>query len=521
MPRVIIRRILGAEDADRVLHGPDGLLTPRFDIVLERPANRSEYQAAPEPPPTRTEAGFTAVEGPVDHYRRLVTVEPADHDRVVVTERFDYRLSIPVWRVLFNIPFKRALCQGRDWPWWHPPDRFTARQARVVALLATLSVASGFLGSLIGQTITFAGDEFGAGESAQGITLSLVRLSILITVVVAAVGDRSGRRRTLLLAAAGSIVAASGSALAVNLATLGVAQAVSRGLSHAMALLVLVFALEEAPAGSRAYVTSMLALAAGLGSGIVVGFVPLADLGTSGWRLIFLVALAGLPLVAWVARGLPESQRFEAARLRPRSSLPPEHLSRLMLLAATSFFMLVFLSPAAQFQNEFLNNQRDFSGTKIAVFTLLTGWTAGPGLFLAGKLADLRGRRTLAALCAGSGALLSLWYFTQTGWPMWVLFALATLAGSGTVPSMGVYRAELFGTARRSESNGLLGVAGVAGSSVGLAVAGFMIENWGYGTAFSILAAGPLLVVLIVLLYYPDTTRRSLEDINPEDSPER
>lgn len=502
MPRVISRRVLSADAAEGVLNSPDGLLSARSDIVLEH---------------AEGDGAFTAAEGPVEHYRRIVAVEPLEDGQVLVTERFDYRLAIPVWWVLFTIPFGRALRSGRDWPWWHPPDRFTARQSRVVALLATLAVTAGFLGTLLGQTITFAADEFEIGESAQGLALSLVRLSILITLVVAALGDRKGRRRTLLYAAAGSIVAAAATSLVANLATLAAVQAVSRGLSHAMALLIFVFALEEAPAGSRAFVASMLGLAAGLGSGLAVGFVPLADLSISGWRLIFVAALAGLPLVVFVGRRLPESQRFEAARRQPRTRLPEQYRFRMVILAVTSFAVLMFSAPASQLQNEFLNEQRDFSATKIALFTLLTTWTAGPGMLIAGKLADLRGRRVIAAVGVSGGALFALWHFTQAGWPMWVLIAVAALLSSSTVPSLGVYRAEMFGTIRRSGSNGLLGVAGVSGSMVGLAAGGYMIETWGYGTAFSVLLAGPILVAILVLLYYPETTRRSLEELNPED----
>ncbi|MXZ77934.1 MAG: MFS transporter [Acidimicrobiia bacterium] len=510
MPQVISRRVLSADAADVVLNGPDGLLSPRSDIVLERATDEAGLSTA--------EAVFTAVEGPVEHYRRTVTTEPLSNGRVQVNEQFDYRLAIPVWWVLFTVPFSRALRQGREWPWWHPPDRFTARQARVVALLATLAVVAGFLGTLLGQTITFAADEFEVGESAQGLALSLVRLSILITLAVAALGDRKGRQRILLLAAAGSILAAAATSLVPNLAALAMVQAVSRGLSHAMALLIFVFALEEAPAGSRAFVASMLALAAGLGSGLAVGSVPFADLSDSGWRLSFVAALAGLPLLVFVARRLPESLRFETARQQPRTRPPQQYRFRLAILAITSFAVLVFSAPASQLQNEFLNEQRDFSATKIAVFTLLTTWTAGPGMLIAGKLADLRGRRVIAAVGVSGGALFILWHFTQAGWPMWVLIAVGALLTSSTVPALGVYRAEMFGTMRRAESNGLLGVAGVSGSMVGLAAGGYMIETWGYGTAFSILLAGPLLVGVLVLLFYPETTRRSLEELNPEDA---
>ncbi|MDE0614516.1 MAG: MFS transporter [bacterium] len=517
MPQVISRRVLSADAADVVLNGPDGLLSPRSDIVLERATG--EASLSNDEPSLRTaEAVFTAVEGPVEHYRRTVTTEPLSDSRVQITEQFDYRLAIPVWWVLFTIPFSRALRQGRDWPWWHPPDRFTARQARIVALLATLAVIAGFLGTLLGQTITFARDEFGESKSAAGFALSLIRLSILITVAVAALADRKGRRRTLLYAAFGAILASAATSLVANLATLTAVQAVSRGLSHAMALLIFVFALEEAPSGSRAFVASMLGLAAGLGSGIAVGSVPLADLGVTAWRLSFLVALAGLPLVLFAARRLPESQRFETARRQPRTKPPTEYRFRLVLLAVTSFAVLVFASPASQLQNDFLRDERGFSATKITIFTLLTAWTAGPGMLIAGKLADLRGRRVLASIGVSGGALFALWHFTLAGWPMWILIAVGTFMTATTVPTLGVYRAEMFGTMRRSESNGILGMAGVAGSAAGLAAAGVMADAWGYGTAFTVLVAGPILVAILVLVFYPETTRRSLEELNPEDA---
>ena len=502
MARVISRRVLSADAAEGVLNDSDGLLSPRSDIVLER---------------AEAEGVFTAVDGPVERYRRTVTRKPVGSDQVEITEQFDYRLAIPVWWVLFTIPFGRALCRGREWPWWHPPDRFTERQARIVALLATLAVVAGFLGTLLGQTITFAREEFGESKSAAGVALSLIRLSILITVAVAALADRKGRRRTLLYAAAGSILASAATSLVANLATLTAVQAISRGLSHAMALLIFVFALEEAPAGSRAFVASMLGLAAGLGSGIAVSSVPLADLGVTAWRLSFLVALAGLPLVLFAARRLPESQRFETARRQPRAKPPTEYRFRLVLLAVTSFAVLLFAAPASQLQNDFLRDERGFSATKITIFTLLTAWTAGPGMLIAGKLADLRGRRILASIGVSGGALFALWHFTLAGWPMWVLIAIGTFMTATTVPTLGVYRAEMFGTTRRSESNGLLGVASVAGSAAGLAAAGVMADAWGYGTAFTVLIAGPILVAILVLVFYPETTRRSLEELNPED----
>ncbi|MCY4163796.1 MAG: MFS transporter [bacterium] len=501
MPQVISRHVLSASAADAVLNSSGGLLSPRSDIILEKADG---------------EGTFSAAEGPVTQYRRTVTTRHIGDAQVEITERFDYKLSIGLWWVLFVLPVNHTLRHKRDLPWWHPPDRFNARQASVVALLATLAVLAGFLGTLLGQTITFAREEFGATKSAQGFALSVVRVSILLTVAIAALADRRGRRRILLLAGFGAIVASAATSLAPNLAALAGIQGLARGLSHAMALLLFVFALEESPSGSRAYVTSLLGMAAGLGSSVAVGLVPLADLGVAAWRFIFLVALIGLPLLAYAARRLPESQRFCATQPVARTKASKQHRRRLVLLAATSFAVLLFASPASQLQNDFLRDERNFSATKITVFVLLTTWTAGPAMLCAGKLADLRGRRVLASVGVCAGALLTLWHFTTAGWPMWVLLAAGTCMSATTVPSLGVYRAEMFGTIRRSGSNGLVGLAGVAGSAAGLAIAGVMADAWGYGTAFSVLVAGPLVVAVIVLLCYPETTRRSLEELNPQ-----
>jgi MFS family permease len=88
------------------------------------------------------------------------------------------------------------------------------------------------------------------------------------------------------------------------------------------------------------------------------------------------------------------------------------------------------------------------------------------------------------------------------------------------IPALGVYGPELFPTSLRGSTGGLLTLAGVAGSAAGLLAAGFLAEELGgFGPALAPLAAGPLIVAVLVLLAYPETARRSLEELNPEDAP--
>ena len=170
MPSLTVRSIV-----DRA--GVERLLRPREDIVAERPVAPEAGEAA----------RFALAGGPFSHYERTVTVTPgvghdggsdgesdgADaHDGPVdVVEAIDFSLPRGTWRFLMHLPVRRALRHRRDdgkLPWWYPPQRPDARAATVLGLLATLSLVVGYHGTLLGRTMTFAADEFGAGSAAQG-----------------------------------------------------------------------------------------------------------------------------------------------------------------------------------------------------------------------------------------------------------------------------------------------------------------------------------------------------------------
>jgi hypothetical protein len=57
----------------------------------------------------------------------------------------------------------------------------------------------------------------------------------------------------------------------------------------------------------------------------------------------------------------------------------------------------------------------------------------------------------------------------------------------------------------------------MAGSSVGLLVAGVMADHVGLGKALLVLSVGPLIVAALVVLRYPETAHIELEELNPED----
>ena len=447
-------------------------------------------------------------------------------DSTLVLQRITYQLSVPVWSWFMTPLVRRELLRPRPdgrQPFWAPAERLDPRSGEVLGLLCLLSVVAGYLGTLLSQTITFAFDEFGAGLATQGNTLTAVRVGVLLALALVALADRRGRRPMLLFAAtAGCLVAAAGAA-SVGVWTYGASQTISRALSTAMLVLLLVVAAEEVPAGARAYAVSVLTLAAGLGSGMVVWLLPLADLGLQAWRILFLAPLLALPLVLFCSRRLPESRRFTPER--SSSGDPPvrdgghaRRAKRLTLLGIGALLFSMFAAPASQYLNEFLRTERSFSAGDISVFQLSINTPAAIGVLIGGRFSDVRGRRRIGAVGLVGGAAFTVLRYSQAGWPMWMWGILAGIFGAASVPVMGAFGAELFGTGSRARSNGQITVLGVIGSMIGLQIVGRFTDAGGdFWHVFTMVAGAPLLVALLVLLAFPETAWRELEDLNPED----
>lgn len=489
--------------------GLERLRQCRRDIVDETIETTSE-----------TSTSYLALRAPFDTYHRRLDVRARSDGRFDVEQRIDYTWALPLWWVLFALPARRVLRRPAPKPpWWAPPDTLDQRAASVLALLCTISIIAGYLGTVITQTITFASDEFHKSDGVQGVVLALTRVGVIISMILLAAADRRGRRTvTIGATAAGCLFTVLG-AFSPNIWVLGLTQTMARGVTTALAMVILVAAAEELPAGSRAYGVSVLALAAGFGAGMAVWVLPLADLGTRGWRLIYLLPALGLPLTAYVGRRLPETKRFEVSTQRARvKNVSTINRQRLVLLAVSSFLVLLFRSPASQLQNEFLKDERGFSASRIALFTVVTSTPVGLGVMVGGRLADVRGRRAVAAVGLIVGSLGTAIAFLAHGWPMWTWQAAGIIVGAVTIPALGTYGPEMFATRARGRANGLITLAGMAGSSVGLIVAGVMSDHVGLGKALLVLSIGPLIVAALVVLRYPETAHIELEVLNPDDA---
>ena len=526
---LVDHRVVPAGDADAWLH-------PRSDVVRELDGVEGEDGTVT----------FSLDEGPAHQWDRTVTITPGrDPGTVELSQRVHYRLAVPFWAPIFHRPLRRQLRRPPETsgpPWWAPPEVVDARAATVLSLLCLVGAVAGYLGTLITQTLTYAAGEFGAGTGEQGTLLASVRVGVLLSLGVVSFADRRGRRAVLIAAVIGACLFTALGAVAPGMVWLGVSQTFARALSTVVALLVAIMAVEEMPAGTRAFSVSVLTMTGGLGAGLCVANLVYVDLASGAWRIAFLVPLLAVYPCVRIGRRLPETHRFAARKLllstegvvsdlpdlrdasfEPIGAAParaPRHFAwrRFVLLACSGFLWSLFLAPAAQFLNEFLRTERGFSGALIAVFVLATNTPAGIGIVAGGKLADRHGRRIVGAVGVIGGVGFTVVSYLSWGWPLWAASLTASVIGALAVPALAVYGPELFPTGQRGAANGGLQVVSVAGSGTGLLLAGWMADRLGgLGPAMAVLALGPAVLVVLVLVFFPETAGRELEDLNPED----
>jgi MFS family permease len=404
-----------------------------------------------------------------------------------------------------------------------PPTVFSAPQALLLATVCALTAGATYGSSLLSQNIDYVGHSFGASDRVLGTALAISRVGVLIALVSSAMADRKGRRTLMLISFAGVCLANGVAAAAPDLAVFTAGQTLMRGFSNTALIVAGIAAIEEAPDGARAYSMALLGLAGGFGYGFGVVLLPLSDLAQEAWRISFALSAATALLLPSFARNLRETQRYaglaarDAKRGRMGEVFDPSYGGRFGVLLLVSFLFAIFTAPSAQLMNKYLADVRGFSGLDITVFRGITqGFPGLAGVAIGGRLAETRGRRPVAtaALFAGTVAQIVFFLFGSIG--LWIASAVAILLGGVATPALGAFNGEMFPTEIRGTANAFLLVAGVAGSAIGLVVAGSLSDRLGLGRALALVGI-PSLVASLLVLRLPETAARSLDEVSPSE----
>jgi MFS family permease len=163
-----------------------------------------------------------------------------------------------------------------------------------------------------------------------------------------------------------------------------------------------------------------------------------------------------------------------------------------------------------------LRQERHYSALGISLLQQAAGTIGILGVLFGGRLADTHGRRPVAVFCVAGATVGTLWSYLAHGSSLWFATTTSQFFLYATAPVLGVYGAELFATTSRARSAGLVAAASSVGGVSGLLAVGALAGHFGtLGPALAVLAVGPVLLVLLLLVAYPETAGISLEDLAP------
>lgn len=368
-------------------------------------------------------------------------------------------------------------------------------------------------------------------EQNVGFYTGIIRFGVLLAFPLAFMADIVGRKRLLLITISGMTIATVLTAFAQTDLQFLVLQTLARCFSYAEDMLCYVIVAEEIDARMRGWALGRLAALGTLGYGLSSLLYTQIDVLPHGWRDFYLIGAAGLVIILLARRQLKETQRFtdlRAARTSMRRSLG-DHLTPIVSLAraypgrfaalvATTAPYSFGLSATFAFISKFLQETHGYTPQQVGTLQFFGGALAIIGYFIAGRLSDRVGRR--AVLTVSITLAVSLFYvFYLTSDPRllvasWIGALFTYFASEVTLSALG---SELFPTSYRSTSAAARGVINVTASIAGLAAESALYALVGsHALAIVILLAAAPLAIIPVLLFLPETARRSLDEISPE-----
>jgi putative MFS transporter len=440
-----------------------------------------------------------------------------------------------------------------------PPTR-THRHATIIAGIGTFfDLFDIFLAGVLGAVLT---QQFALDRLSLPAALSSAFVGMFIgAIVLGGFADRFGRRTAFLV----NLGIYSAFTLAGAFSTNATMLIVTRFLAGigigAELTLVDAYLSELLPARLRgrytawAYTLGFLGIpAAGLLGRVLV---PIQPLGIAGWRWLFVIGSLGAVIVWFVRRRLPESPRWlesvgrtaeaeaivarmeeeagETVRLPSRDALrrpgKPDttvrrpslstvlsgpYRSRMIMLGVFHVFQTIGYYGFGTLVPLVLAS-KGYSIVTSLTFTTLTfiGYPVGSALSL-----PIIERVDRKWLIAGSAFLMSVlgigMGYSSSPVAIVALGFLYTAVSNIFSNGLHIFQVEIFPTAVRATAAGACyGLSRLSSAAMPFVLLP-VLNRWGAGAMFVVVATALWIVILDVAIFAPRTTGRSLEEVNAE-----
>ncbi len=220
------------------------------------------------------------------------------------------------------------------------------QQRRTLTWAGLAVVLAAFDGSVLVLALPAIASDFHARTPALSNLGSVLAIGALVALPLAALADRFGRRRLIAIGVAGFSIANFASGLAPSIDALAVLRLAAVCFEALVGGVATALIVEEAPPARRGQAVSVLALLAGLGTGITVISYPLL---APHWRWLFLAGGIGVLVAPAIWFRLPEGRTWLGVRVSGsavRLLLQPAWRRRVVVVAAMTALLAVLLEPA-------------------------------------------------------------------------------------------------------------------------------------------------------------------------------
>lgn len=403
------------------------------------------------------------------------------------------------------------------------PGEVTADQRRLLWLVGIALLIEAYDLNIYGLAAPQIQHSLNIAEGDVGRVIAIFRLGVIPALALAYLADVFGRRRMLLITAAGSTLATIATAFAQDLMQFVAVQTLARVFSYAETMLCFVVVAEEFDERLRGWATGALGALGAAGAGVAALAFASVNLLPFGWRALFLLGAVPLLWLAWARRRLPETRRFAerkvaATYLAPLQTLVSAYPLRLVLMIAVTVPLSFVSAPAVVLTSKFLQSSHGWAPWQVTLLILTAGMLALAGAIVTGALSDRLGRRLTisAAVVIGVPSLVSFYIWASGPWLI-VFWILAIFADLTATVLIGGLTAELFPTSHRSLAAGVRYLAAILAGAVGFIAEAMLFDLTGsHGEAIALMMI-PAPLVLLPIWLLPEPAAKSLEAVSPEE----
>lgn len=407
---------------------------------------------------------------------------------------------------------------------FRPPVPIDLRTERIFLLVGAAALFAGYDVNIYGLATSQIQAALHIPENQVGPTAAYFRIAALFAFLLAASADLVGRRRLLLFTIFGQAIFTLLTAFAADYVEFVGAQFFTRVFGYAEEMLLFVVVAEEIAAKARGWANSTLIAFYFTGAGLAAAVFGAVNILPYGWRSLYVIGSVPIFLVAFLRRGLPETQRFQTqsetgfkrgAVLGLLKDIGRQYPARVVtvIIAAAAFGFAI--SPATFLAQKYLQDAYHYTPPQVSL-VLIPGGLVGLGLTIAaGRLSDRLGRRPLAIAAVALAGISFFFFFNDApSWAvpiLWMLGFFGFFAGDTLIAGFAL---EIVPTHYRATVGGLRYAIEIGAGAMAMALEGSLYDGLGgHGPAIQWLLAS-IPITMIAVLFLPEPAGKSLEEMS-------